>query len=89
MKLAILFAVILFPTMAMADQTTDCGDRDMVLLRLHERFSERLQAQGISDGDTIYEVFADKQSGTWTILVTDTNGETCLVAAGAGFQSSK
>lgn len=64
-----------------------CGERDQVLAELKDVFSETPMAVGQVDGDAVVEILVS-ESGTWTILATGTDGLSCIVSAGEGFQST-
>ncbi|WP_258606625.1 hypothetical protein [Mesorhizobium sp. AR10] len=53
---------------------------------LGERFHEQVTALGLVNPNVVLEVFVSDQ-GTWTILATDTRGQSCVVSAGEGWQS--
>ena len=71
---------------AWAQQSRNCGPRDLVVKRLAEGFGETRQSMGLGANNAIVEVFASEESGTWTITVTSPNGMTCLVASGQAFE---
>jgi hypothetical protein len=58
-----------------------CGPHKQVIEMLSKRFSEVPKAVGIVGEKRIMEVFLSKK-GTWTILVTNSEGLTCILAAG-------
>lgn len=64
-----------------------CGERDQVIAELEEVFSETPMAIGQVDGNAVVEILVS-ESGTWTILATGTDGLSCIVSAGEGFQST-
>lgn len=72
--------------MAIAQQTRNCGPRELVLSRLAEGYGETRQSMGLGANNAVIEVFASDESGTWTITVTSPNGVTCLVASGQAFE---
>ncbi len=67
---------------------TVCGVRNDMVKALHEQFREEPQAMGIVDKEAVIEVFVS-HTGTWTILATGTDGNSCLVASGEGWDSQK
>ena len=73
----------MFPTIT---QALICGDRAAIVERLHKEFSEQPFSVGLANSGTLVEVFASK-AGTWTILVTQPGGTSCLVAAGDNWQA--
>ena len=52
---------------------------------LHERYEETRRGIGLSGAKQVLEVFASA-GGTWTVVVTDPEGRTCLVASGRGWE---
>jgi hypothetical protein len=67
---------------------TICGERLEMVKALNEQFREEPQAVGQVDANAVIEVFVS-QTGTWTILATGTDGKSCLVASGEGWDSQK
>ena len=59
----------------------------MVIARLAERYGEAQQVVGLASDNTVVEVFASLETGTWTIIVTTAQGLTCLVAAGQSYEA--
>ncbi|WP_281984558.1 hypothetical protein [Thalassorhabdomicrobium marinisediminis] len=75
---------------ALAAQTAsaqgNCADHDRVVERLAAGYGETRQSIGLGADNTVVEVFASLDTGTWTITVTRPGGPTCLVASGGAFQ---
>ncbi|AKS45038.1 hypothetical protein SAMN05444287_0126 [Octadecabacter temperatus] len=78
-------AAVMLATTASA-QSNNCAEHGMVVERLASGYGESRQSIGISADNTVVEVFASLETGTWTITVTAPGGPTCLVASGAAFQ---
>jgi len=68
-------------------QNAACGPHDQIVTHLAAEFGESLQSIGLTTDNTVLEVFASSETGTWTITVTTAGGPTCLVAAGRAFQN--
>lgn len=68
-------------------QTRNCAPREIVVKRLGSKYGEKRQSIGLNNSQTVMEVFASLETGTWTILVTSTDGITCLVASGQAFEA--
>ena len=59
-----------------------CGLRQGLVELLKQRFGETRQAVGVSaDARRIVELFL-APDGSWTIVVTDTQGRSCIVLSG-------
>ncbi|MEM6637147.1 MAG: hypothetical protein AAF667_14795 [Pseudomonadota bacterium] len=67
-------------------QARNCGPRDTVVERLTNGYGETRQSIGIGANNSVIEVFASAETGTWTITVTMPTGQTCLVASGEAFE---
>lgn len=80
-----LSGLILSTTSALAQ--AQCGQREMVLATLAEKFGETRRGMGIAANNGVMEVFASDTSGSWTITVTMPDGMTCLVASGQSFEA--
>ena len=78
-------ALIASSTLTQAQQ--NCAARDTVIERLASAYGETRQSIGLAQNNTMVEVFASSDSGTWTITVTNATGLTCLVASGQAFEN--
>jgi len=67
-------------------QTRTCAPHQVIVERLAERWGETRQSIGLGADNSVVEVFASLDTGTWTITVTRPGGPTCLVASGESFQ---
>ncbi|WP_341367011.1 hypothetical protein [Yoonia sp. BS5-3] len=67
-------------------QTRNCAAHETVVERLAVRYGESRQSIGLGADNSVIEVFASTDTGTWTITMTRPGGPTCLVAAGQAFQ---
>jgi hypothetical protein len=63
-----------------------CGQRADVLAQLAQRFEEAPIAVGLADSGALVEVLISDRGATWTIIVSQPNGTSCLVAAGEAWQ---
>jgi hypothetical protein len=89
--LSLGFGALILVTQAQAQvsaQSTapQCGPRAMVLAQLADHHGESRRSMGIAANNMVMEVFASDTSQSWTIIVTTPQGQTCLVASGAGFE---
>lgn len=80
-------AMILATGHAFAQQR-QCADRTRVLERLAEAYGETRQSIGLAANNSVIEMFASTETGTWTITVTSPEGMTCLVASGQAYEST-
>ena len=65
-----------------------CGARNDVLNELAQQFREKPMAVGQIDSNAVLEILVS-DTGSWTILATGTDGQSCIVSTGEGFQSTR
>ena len=59
-----------------------CFEREDALTRLQSQYGEDVAARGLAaEGKAMFELLTS-EDGTWTILVTRTDGQSCVVAGG-------
>lgn len=81
----LVLAAVALPHAAEA-QGRVCGPHDRIVEQLASEYGESRQSIGLGLNNAVVEVFANLETGTWTITVTAPAGPTCLVAAGEAFQ---
>lgn len=79
--------LILVATQVGAQSPQNCGPRDVILERLAQSYGESRQSIGLGGNNSLVEVFASDDTGSWTITMTLANGMTCLMASGQAFES--
>lgn len=63
-----------------------CGDRDRIVAQLIAENGESRRSVGLQQDAQTMEIFANAETGTWTIIVAMPSGLACLVASGDAFQ---
>jgi hypothetical protein len=82
-----LFAALLLMTaLPAAAQPTFCGARDEIVRLLRDRYGEIRRGAGLRDVNALFEIFASTATGTWTLLVTRPDGQSCAIAAGEAWR---
>lgn len=82
LTLSLGIGAILLSTQFAYSQGANCAKRDAVVSRLATAYGETRQSMGLAANNAVIEVFASDETGTWTITVTTSDGQTCLVASG-------
>lgn len=67
-------------------QQSFCGSRDELVRTLHDKYGEERRGAGLQNAQTMIEIFASDKTGTWTLLVSRTDGSACAVAAGQAWR---
>lgn len=70
----------------LSDAATRCAPYRQMTAFLAERYGETPQGVGLVSPGRIVEVFAGA-GGSWTILVTSASGQSCILAAGEGWET--
>jgi predicted methyltransferase len=80
-------AAILCLSSIVADANTvlQCSRRSDLVKILNSKYSEQLSGFGVSGQQNIVEVFVS-ESGSWTILMSNTIGVSCIIAAGQSWE---
>jgi hypothetical protein len=84
---AVAAAAFVFAAWPSHSQSMPCGSRDAIVERLGSKYGEQRVATGLSGSATMMEVFANEETGSWTILITHPDGQSCLVSAGEHFSA--
>ena len=71
-----------------ADDPDTCGARDQIVSHLKTKYDEMPRATGLGDETRMVEIWASPKNGTWTILITQANGTSCIAAAGQNWLES-
>jgi hypothetical protein len=66
-----------------------CASRPEVLKQLSSKFKEAPVAAGLAKNGSVIEVLTSDDGETWTILISQPNGSSCLVAVGEGWEELK
>ena len=74
-----------FPALA---QNATCLPRDVWVQRLGEGYQETRRIVAMLSNNTVLEVFANPETGTFTILVTNVEGVSCAPAAGTNYEET-
>jgi hypothetical protein len=79
------------PTAAPAASTQQmlCNKRSEVMKNLSANYKEAPTALGMASSGGVLEVMTSKDGKTWTVLLTKTDGTSCLVAMGNSWENVK
>lgn len=78
---AIALVTCVLPASTIAEPGTSCADRAQMQQFLTRTFRERQVGHGMVDAKMIMEIYVS-DSGTWTVMVTNTDGIACIIATG-------
>jgi hypothetical protein len=63
-----------------------CGKRDDIVSRLENGYQEFNSALGMSTNGGLVELYTSDK-GTWTLMLTQPDGVSCLIAAGENWET--
>jgi len=75
--------LLLTGTNALAN--AQCATREDLTERLKVNYQEELAARGLQQrfqGATVLEIWASEKTGTFTVLMTNAHGQSCIMASG-------
>jgi hypothetical protein len=67
---------------ACAHAAPACAPSAEVIARLADKYGETLQAEGLRGGTSIVQIYANAETGTWTVLDVGVSGLACMISAG-------
>ncbi len=83
---AIVIASALLLSAQPANAQQVCALHEKVVLQLEKKFDEQVVGRGLTpNGKAMFEVFVSG-SGSWTVLVSQPSGRSCVVAIGESWQ---
>lgn len=86
MRFIVLFALMSCLMISAAAAHMDCAQRSLVVDKLLVEFKEKQVALGLDSGGRVIELFISS-TGNFTILVSYTDGQSCVAATGEGWQT--
>lgn len=85
---ALVLATALSPLARQATAQEVCVLRDAAVQHLEQQYDERVVGRGLARaGKTMVELLTSER-GTWTIVVTNVKGETCVLTSGEAWSNS-
>lgn len=67
------------------DGSTPCAERNNIVQTLDSQYEESPRAIGLVSKEAVLEVFVS-ETGTWTVVVTNPEGVSCVLAAGQSWE---
>ncbi|MBZ9988804.1 hypothetical protein LB572_17025 [Mesorhizobium sp. BH1-1-5] len=71
---------------ASANAAAQCAPRADVIKALGDKFHENEAGRGLINPNVVLEIFVSDQ-GSWTVLASDTKGQSCVLSVGEGWDS--
>jgi predicted methyltransferase len=84
--LAAASAALIFSAASVSAQA--CTERDTLAEHLSNKYGETLSAGGLRDSQSVLEVWISQDGGTWTLLLTQADGTSCIMAAGTNWRGA-
>ena len=82
---AVSIAIAALSMVHPASATQECALRDVAMTHLEKNYREHVVGRGLTgDGRGMVE-FLTGGEGTWTLIVTDVRGHSCVIASGGAW----
>lgn len=93
-KLATILPIALVAFVPIAAQKAEanparCGKHTSIVDLLEKKYGETPRNIGMVSDKGVMQVFVSPEKGTWTILMTNAHGQSCLLAAGKNWEELK
>ncbi len=86
-SIILLLGAAILPFIALpANAQAVCGDRGEIVSRLETAYQEKASAIGLAGNGGVVELYTSEK-GSWTLLLTQTTGVSCLIAAGDSWET--
>ena len=86
---SLIAASALFLSVSSANAEQFCAPRDRAVIQLEKQFGEMVSGRGLAaNGKRMIELLVSEK-GSWTVLISDSNGRTCVMASGENWQGIK
>ena len=77
----------LWPVPIWAETTAKfCAPRDVIIDHITNKRHETLHSYGLVGVTTVVEIYAG-QTGSWSIIATNTHGQTCVLGFGQRYET--
>lgn len=82
----ILLALLAVPLVSSAAHAQAvCKDRGEIIKILASKYNEHQRAYGIQQNGSVMEIYANLETGSWTVLIT-MPAQSCVVASGQAWE---
>ncbi len=86
---SLIAASVLFLSVSSANAQQFCAPRDKAVVQLKKQFGELVSGRGLAvNGKRMIELFVSEK-GSWTVLISDPKGLSCVVTSGENWQGIK
>ena len=82
----LILAAILAALASASEAAVLCQDRESLVARMQRVHGEVRHSAGLASPGRLVETFVNPDTGSWTMVLTEANGISCLLAAGTAFQ---
>ncbi|MDG4885081.1 hypothetical protein [Mesorhizobium sp. WSM4884] len=69
-----------------ANAAAQCAPRADIIKALGDKFHESEAGRGLINPNVVLEIFVSDR-GSWTVLASDTKGQSCILSVGEGWDS--
>lgn len=77
----------LLGTMTATPVQVVCAEREALLTSLSRQYAEAPRALGLANNGSVMELLSTRDGKTWTLLMTQPDGTSCVLAAGEAWEA--
>lgn len=81
----LLAACMAFVASSVSAVEVQCAKHDQMVKLLSKKYTENPVAMGTVNSERYMQLFVSSK-GTWTVLITKTDGQACIAAAGENWE---
>ena len=63
-----------------------CASAELNEQILRDKYKEEAVAVGVTNGNSLVELWVSEENDTWTLMLRMTNGRLCMFSAGSGWR---
>ena len=85
---ALIFGAAALAPPVQAQSSAPCMVRGDLVDRLSQKYSETMIGGGLQNAQQLLEVWRSEETGSFTVIVTNAEGLSCIVATGQHWQAA-
>lgn len=88
MTAALIFGAAALAPPAQAQTVAPCMARGDLIDTLNKKYSETMIGGGLQNARQLLEIWRSEETGSFTVIVTNADGLSCIVASGQHWQAA-
>ncbi len=85
-SVSLTVATTLVSTTPVVAHNLQCADYEMMTETLREQYGDTVAGRGVTNAGEMLELLLGREAGSWSLIVVNPGGLTCLIAGGNGWR---